>query len=363
MGGNAVVLKTRQLNPNNGGGKYEVTACLDNPTAEQAGRTLSDRKTTVAAAVAAEKTPVPASASAPETVAHEIVDTSIIEERLHSLEEKLESLLQMERLAGSGLEAELKLLEETHSALRRADVPGEQITRLLANLKDRSSDQKLNETLIQSRVNEMVAEVIDPDLEFKAGDRVLFIGPAGAGKTSSIGKLTAHLVMNAKLAVKLVTIDNSNVGAYDEIASYAELLGVEVTNPTFTEDDVDDSGDADKVVLIDTGALPTNATELKTFADQIEKLRPTHRLAVFSTLTRSTDIAAFGRALKPLDPSHLVFTMIDLTDSWGGILAAAEATGLKIALTANAPSGGGSLEKPEALTVISKLLGREVKGE
>jgi len=357
MGGNAVVLKTRQLSGHNSTGKYEVTACLDNPTAEQAGRTLSSRTATVAATVADE------AVRTPEIVAEETVDTSRIEARLVSLEEKLESLLQVERLAGSGLETELKLLEETRSALQLSDVPAEQITRLLVSLKDRPSEEKLSAQLIRSRITEMVAAVIEPDCEFKAGDRILFVGPAGSGKTSAIGKLAAHLVIKKKLAVKLVTLDNTNVGAYDEIASYAELLGVDVTNPTFAAQEVDESADVDKVVLIDTGVLPTDAAALRNFTDQIEILRPTHRLAVFSALTRSTDVAAFGRKLESLEPSHLVFTMTDLTDSWGGALAASEATGLKLALIANAPSGGGSLEKPEASFMVSKLLDREADDE
>jgi len=360
MGGNAVVLKTRQVNGQDGGGRYEVTACLDNPTAEQAGRALSDRKATVAAAVTAERTPVV------RTDAADAVQVRKIEERLNSLEEKLDRLLQIERLAGSGLESELNMLERTRDALLRADVPFQQIMQLLTGLKDRPSNEKLSESLIDTRVRKLVEKTIDADLKFKAGDRVLFVGPAGAGKTSAVGKLAAQLVTKQKLAVKLVSLDNSNVGAYDEIASYAELLGVEVTNPTFSSDDTkvgDDSGDAKKVVLIDTGSLPTNADGLGTLTTQINKLRPTHRLAVFSALMRSSDVTAFGLALKPLEPSHLVFTMTDLTDCRGGVLAAAEATGLKIALTANAPSGIGALEKPKASSIASALLGREVKDE
>ncbi len=357
MGGDAVVLKTRQLSGSNGAGQYEVTACLDNPTAEQASRTLPDRTATVAAAVAEEVAPTP------EPVAEVTVDTSEIEDRLHSLEDKLERLLQIERLAGSGLETELTLLEETRDALQGSDVPADQIARLLTSFKNRPGDEQLDRPFVQARVREVVERAVDTDCEFKAGDRVLFVGPAGAGKTSAIGKLAAHLVMTRKLAVKLITLDNSNVGAFDEIASYAELLGVDVTNPTFADETDDESVDADKVVLIDTGFLPTDADALKSFTDQIEELRPTHRLAVFSALTRSADVAAFARKLQPLDPSHLVFTMTDLTDCWGGILAAAEATGRKLALTANAPSGGGSLEEPDTAVITSNLLGREVDDE
>jgi len=356
MGGNAVVLKTRQLSGRNADGKYEVTACLDNPTTEQAGKTLTDRKATVAAAVAAEQVP------SRKAVSEKITAGSAVEERLASLEEKLDRLLQAQQVSDSS-DDEPSLMDKARAALRRADVPEEWITRLVDNLEEDSSDGDMNEAIIRSGLEKMVSEIVDPTLEFKAGDRVLFVGPAGAGKTSAIGKLAAHLVMKKKLAVKLVTLDNSNIGAFDEIASYGELLGVDVTNPTFGNVKAEDSCDTDKVVLIDTGIVPVDDKGLKAFTQQIDKLNPTHRLAVFSALTRSSDIVAFGRSLQTLQPSHLVFTMTDLTGSWGGMLAAAESTGLKLSLSANAPSGSGSLEKPDVAAIVACLLNREDENE
>lgn len=357
MGGDAVVLKTRQLDGKGNDGRFEVTACLDKPTAYQATRTLPDRRATVAEAIDTDGEIVTT------TVADEMADASVVEKRLHALDEKLESLLQIEQLAGSGFEDELRLLEESRRALVTSDIPTILVNRFLSGLKDRDPQERLTAELIESRLTTLVKNSIDTELTFKAGDRVLFVGPAGAGKTSAIGKLAARLVMKQKLAVKLITVDNSNIGAYDEIASYAELLGVAVTNPSFATEENSDTDDSDKVVLIDTGSLPTEAKELKIFSTEIEKLKPTHRLAVFSATTRSSDIQTFAAALKPLEAGHLVFTMTDLTDFWGGMLAASEATGLKIALTAQSPSGVGSLDQPDISTVVSKLLGREVGHE
>jgi len=49
--------------------------------------------------------------------------------------------------------------------------------------------------------------------------------------------------------------------------------------------------------------------------------------------------------------------MTDLTDCRGGMLTAAAATGLKMALVSGTPSGSGSLEKPKASEIIARLLG------
>jgi len=353
MGGNAVVLKTRQLT-GSGEGKYEVTACLDSPTTAQANRTLTDRKATVASAVASEAAP------AREVTPQVVANTSAVEERLASLEAKLDRLLSAEPSTTSD---EPTVRDRLHDILRKADVPEEQVSHLIDDLDDETLDQEVSDTVVHSQIESMVDGMIDPGLQIKAGDRVLLLGPAGAGKTSSLGKLAAQLVIKQKLAVKLVTLDNANIGAFDEIASYAELLGLDVSNPTFANSKTDDSADTDKVVLIDTGSLPKGADALKAFTEHIKKLNPTHRLAVFSATTRSRDLAAFAGALSSLEPSHLVFTMTDLTDCRGGLLTAAAATGLKIALTSSTPSGSGSLEKPAASKIAARLIGPEADHE
>lgn len=353
MGGDAVVLKTRQLT-GRGEGKYEVTACLDSPTTDQANRTLTDRKATVAAAVASE------AALAREVAPQIVANTSAVESRLASLEAKLDRLLSAEPATPTKVST---VRDRVRDILRRGDVPEEQVSHLIDGLDSDALDQGAGDSTVRSLIEGMVDEMIEPGLQFKAGDRVLLLGPAGSGKTSSIGKLAAQLVMKQRLAVKLVTLDNANIGAFDEIASYAELLGLDVTNPTFANSKIDDSADADKVVLIDAGSMSKDAEAFKAFSEQIENLKPSHRLVVFSATTRSRDLAVFCETLTLFEPSHLVFTMTDLTDCRGGMLTATAATGRKISLISSTPSGGGSLEKPEASEITARLLGPEAEDE
>ena len=59
------------------------------------------------------------------------------------------------------------------------------------------------------------------------GGMVALVGPTGAGKTTTIGKIAAQFVMrHGAGSVALVTLDNYRVAAHDQLRSFSRILGV-----------------------------------------------------------------------------------------------------------------------------------------
>jgi flagellar biosynthesis protein FlhF len=187
------------------------------------------------------------------------------------------------------------------------------------------------------------------------GDRVLFFGPAGAGKTSALGKLAARLVFQEKQKVTLVSLDAMKVGAAEEIQSYGDIIGSTVQ----TQEDALSTKDSNGITLIDTSALPRQIDQITTLRSQIDALRPNYRFAVFSALMRSDDIVDFAEAISAIRPSHILMTGLDLTDRWGGLFAACAAAKQSLAFTSNTPGGIGALITPDAAAFVRKLLETE----
>ena len=356
MGGDAVVLKTRLVDSENGGRQYEVTACLDQPTVEQANQVLQDG-------------PGPAPVST-DTRANRRVDFSRtgpaparvnpdMPDRLGDIENKLELLLQAIALDRIGLPRELGAVARAAGAMQRADVPDHYIAAFLETIREVEPTEGIGGDTIREHLVEKLDDIVSPEIEFKPGDRVVAVGLAGSGKTTIIGRLAAQLVHEKNLAVKLVTLDNFKVGAADEIASYADLLGLTDVDNTVRSDEASFEHDSDKVVLIDTCALPTDETRLSELKKSVQRLKPTHRLAVFSALTRSSDIETTARRIAWLEPTHLVFTQTDLTDRLGGSLVATAATGAKLAMITNSPSGADSCQRPNPAAIADAILGQE----
>ncbi len=180
------------------------------------------------------------------------------------------------------------------------------------------------------------------------------VGPAGSGKTSCIGKFASNLVMNQKKAVKLITLDDRKVGGIDELASYGDLLNITVDDHTA---DVTIKEDADKIILVDTGSLPTTDDHLTSLKTEIDKSGVTKIISVISALTRTADAISFGLQMQKLGVTHLIVSMSDLTDCWGTALSIALETNIKIGLITSSPSGIGQLTAPDAAVITEKILG------
>ena len=361
MGGGAVVLKTRMLDGAAGDRQYEVTACLDQVTVEQANTVLSAGATpTVTETPVVEK-----KAAKREKVVAPATTTPIstgLETRLAAIEAHLEQLTKSRQLERVSMPYEHGPAVTVAAAMQAADVPDHCIADFFEGVRKDQASTPVDFESIRQRLIDRLTFVIDAKLEFKKGDRILVAGPAGAGKTSVIGRLAARLTCQKHLPVKLVSLDDHKVGAIEELASYADLLGVE-DYAMHTGPDSKPAIDRNKVVLIDTCAMPHDQQHLADLKTRIASLDSTHRLMVFSALMRSSDVESYVREMAWLKPTHLAFTMIDLTRRLGSLLAAASASGMKIAVITDSSGGDGALIASGPTALADIILGREESHE
>ena len=327
LGGDAVVLKTRRVANKTGGYDYEVTACLDKPTAARVSTVTAKKESPAARRVTA-----PAW-TRPDTAPKSTPVSTENEPSLTSINAKLERLLSLSTGTPSSTESDNSLAR----VLNDADVPADIVIRIASVSSDAAQLEKLLGEEIDSR--------IDATLSFKAGDRVVVLGPSGAGKTSVIGKLAAQLVTERK-RVTIVGVHQSKVGAIDELQILAELIGVD--NPP-SSGGVLRTADPSGVVLIDTGSLSIST-------EDITALNATHTLLVVPAIWRTSDLATLADRVAAFGITHVVLTMTDLTHRIGGLFAVCDITGAKLALLSDSPSGADCLRVPAASALAAKLL-------
>jgi flagellar biosynthesis protein FlhF len=348
LGPDAVVLKTRELPLGRGPERIEITACADKVKATETPRPATPASTTprqvVRASFPQAETPRP---TIPQTITRptpkELPAPTVSLERIDRLEQKVDRILSL--LANSSA---VMPHQEIRAKLTDRDLPETFVNELVTSANSSSSS-------IRTTLTDALTSIMLPGLTIQPGESVAVIGYAGAGKTSALGKLAAKLVFQEKQSIRLVTLDSIKIGAYEELSSYAEILGSQAIDFATAQTTLDDKS----VTLIDTPAFPKQAGQLVALREQLDALNPTYRFAVISALTRTTDVVLIMQQLAQFAPTHLVFTMLDLTERWGSAIAASRTSHLPICFLTAAPAGIGTVNAPDPAAFTKMFLTEE----
>ena len=240
----------------------------------------------------------------------------------------------------TGTQIDDALYEELESALLMADAGVKATEFLLADLKRRVKEAKATDPArVKALLGDALTELLAPlEKALVVGEFqptvMMVVGVNGAGKTTSIGKLTRHLA-DAEQTVLLAAADTFRAAAREQLAVWAdrnrvEIISQEGADPAAVAFDAVSAGKARKrdVVIADTaGRLPTQLhlmEELKKIKRVIAKAdagAPHQVLLVVDGNTGQnalTQVKAFDDALGL---TGLIVTKLDGTAK-GGVLAA-----------------------------------------
>jgi fused signal recognition particle receptor len=232
------------------------------------------------------------------------------------------------------------LYEELETALLMADTGVKATEHLLQDLKRRVKEAKATEPAqVKGLLAEAIADllkVLQKPLEIGAHHPtvIMVAGVNGAGKTTSIGKLTKHLADNG-LSVLLAAADTFRAAAREQLAVWADRNTVEIVSqeggdPAAVSFDAVTAGRARgrDVVLVDTaGRLPTQQHlmqelgKIKRVVQKAEASAPHEVLLVIDGNTGQNALAQVKAFDDTLGLTGLIVTKLDGTAK-GGVLCA-----------------------------------------
>jgi fused signal recognition particle receptor len=240
----------------------------------------------------------------------------------------------------TGTQIDDALYEELEGALLMADAGVKATEFLLADLKRRVKDSRTTDpAAVKALLADAIAELLEPlEKTLAVGDGaptvIMVVGVNGAGKTTSIGKLTRHLAEGGE-KVLLAAADTFRAAAKEQLAVWAGRTNVEIVSqeggdPSAVSFDAVVAGKARRcdVVIADTaGRLPTQLhlmEELKKIKRTIGKAHegaPHEVLLVVDGNTGQNALAQVRIFDDTLKLSGLIVTKLDGTAK-GGVLAA-----------------------------------------
>lgn len=251
-------------------------------------------------------------------------------------------------------------LFEHHLRLVSQHVSKELADRIAAEIRDELSDRDLaNPATVNEAILDKLASLIPishssitPDRPSNASSFVIaLVGPTGVGKTTTIAKLAAAYKLHQGRSVALITTDTSRVGAVEQLAGYAKLLGVPfavASSPDDIRDALSEFAAAD-VVLIDTAGVPAREpARALALGDLLAAANPTETHLVLSGTMSEPAMLAAARTLSPTAPNRVVFTKLDEAMTFGVLLNVATTLQTELSFVTNGQDLTGHIEAPHA---------------
>lgn len=164
----------------------------------------------------------------------------------------------------------------------------------------------------------------------KAGNRkkvIMFVGPTGVGKTTTMAKMGAMFALQEGRKVSFVTIDNYRIAATEQLKKYAEIMRIPIhaVNDQKEFKEVLEKEKAE-IILVDTsGRSPRNTmkiSEIKSYADLIEY--DVEKILCVSASTKKCDLDSVFKAFEKIDYRSVIITKVDETSFIGNVLTVAD---------------------------------------
>jgi flagellar biosynthesis protein FlhF len=200
--------------------------------------------------------------------------------------------------------------------------------RLLERAQNSMAKERLTqEDYVQSAVADTLMKVtpVCGPLSGHPGQQVVaaFVGPTGVGKTTTIAKLAAQYALGEKKKVALLTIDTYRIAAVEQLRIFAKLIGVPL-EVVMSASELDRGLALHRekdLLLIDTaGRSQRDTVQMAELASCFAHGKRATVHLVLSATASQQNLADIVERFRPLALESLIFTKLDESNTFGGIL-------------------------------------------
>lgn len=230
-------------------------------------------------------------------------------------------------------------MEESFNYLRDREFPEETLLNLReylltsSNARFFQSNEIIREEIEKYFTNKLIlSDGIDIGHKKKI---IVFVGPTGVGKTTTIPKIAAQYIRSGR-KVSFVTIDNYRIAAIDQLQRYASILKVPFTsasNPEALRAEIRKM-DNSSLLFVDTmGRSPKGTDEIVSMSKYFSTVGRFDMdiQLVMSSTAKYKDSVKILEAFKPANYKGIILTKVDETDYLASSVCAI--TGTKTPIT------------------------------
>lgn len=193
---------------------------------------------------------------------------------------------------------------------------------------------------------------------------VMFIGPTGVGKTTTLAKLAADFSLNRQKNVGLITADTYRIAAIEQLKTYAEILNIPVSivySNQEAQDSVAKFSDKDLILIDTAGRSHRNKQHFDELKSLINAVVADEIYLVISANTSRSALKEILEYYSFIQSYKLLFTKLDESPAPGVIINARYMTGRPLSYTTAGQSVPDDLEVANPKAIVSSFLATQAK--
>ncbi len=257
-----------------------------------------------------------------------------------------------------------KIRKKLDKILKDKEISEKAIQKITENLNKRLNIEEASNKQIIDMLKLIVKQILDEPYTIEEAldskKTVLFIGPTGVGKTTTLAKIAAKLSLESKKDVALITADTYRIAAVEQLKTYSEILVLPLKVIYEAEDieqALDEFHDKD-IILIDTAGRSHKSEDLYEDLKSILKYIPNPEIfLVISLTTGYKDIKSIVKSYDFLDEYKLILTKMDETSSVENVLNIKVETDMQLSYFTTGQNVPDDIEVADADKIVEYIVG------
>ncbi len=188
---------------------------------------------------------------------------------------------------------------------------------------------------------------VAPEAQLTGEGVIALVGPSGVGKTTSVVKLAArYMQRHGQHSLALVTTDTYRIGAYRQLQTFGQLLGVPVYLAQTGKElaDILVGLEGKSRVFVDTAGMSQRDLSLAEEMAGLAAIPSLRTLLVVAANTQQSVLQETFRAFAHVPLAGLVLTKVDEATSLGPVLSALNHGTLPIMYVSKGPRVSDDLQ-------------------
>ncbi|MFH1068815.1 MAG: flagellar biosynthesis protein FlhF [Candidatus Glassbacteria bacterium] len=221
-------------------------------------------------------------------------------------------------------------------------------------------DRTLVEKYLVEEIAGMIAVAEPTPMRTKEPLVVIFAGPSGVGKTTSLAKLATNKKFFGEKNVALVTADTYRVAATQQLGTFSEIADIPMEiahSPRDITKAIKRHQDKDAILIDTPGGSQYNDKLLTELKDFIQAAAPDEIHLVLSVNTKPHDMQHAIKRFRTARNMRLLLTKFDETLTFGSAVTVARDSGLPVSYLTFGQEVPEDIEAANAKKIARLVLG------